>query len=146
MNTFTILVAMKPLRGTYAQNVLVYGTGALNIDGARVGSEERAKRIPMGKTGNIYGAGLEGGVPDGTTTQGRFPANIALQDSDKVKGQFPFTQSGKGNFNRDSGSDRHGNRSSAYGAESRPAGSEMVSYGDQGSASRFYRQFNGNPT
>ena len=32
-----ILLARKPLQGTIAQNVLAWGTGALNIDGCRVG-------------------------------------------------------------------------------------------------------------
>jgi hypothetical protein len=32
-----IIVARKPLVGTVAQNVAKYGTGALNIDAARIG-------------------------------------------------------------------------------------------------------------
>jgi DNA modification methylase len=47
-------------------------------------------------------------------------------------------QSGEGNVRQASGADRNGNTSAAYGAESRPAGSEMVSYGDRGGASRFF--------
>ena len=34
-----IVVARKPLIGTVASNVLEWGTGALNIDGSRVGTE-----------------------------------------------------------------------------------------------------------
>jgi hypothetical protein len=34
-----IVVARKPLTGTVAANVLAYGTGALNIDGSRIGTE-----------------------------------------------------------------------------------------------------------
>ena len=34
-----ITVARKPLVGTVAENVLAHGTGALNIDGCRVGAE-----------------------------------------------------------------------------------------------------------
>jgi hypothetical protein len=36
-----ITMARKPLAGTVAENVLVHGTGALNIDGCRVGDEVR---------------------------------------------------------------------------------------------------------
>ena len=32
-----IVMARKPLRGTVAANVLEYGTGAINIDGCRIG-------------------------------------------------------------------------------------------------------------
>ena len=35
--TAPIIVARKPLEGTVAANVLAHGTGALNIDGCRVG-------------------------------------------------------------------------------------------------------------
>jgi site-specific DNA-methyltransferase (adenine-specific) len=34
-----IIVARKPLVGTVAKNVLAHGTGALNIDGCRVGTD-----------------------------------------------------------------------------------------------------------
>ena len=34
-----VVVARKPLAGTVAGNVLVYGTGGLNIDGCRVGTD-----------------------------------------------------------------------------------------------------------
>ena len=35
-----IVLARKPLIGTVAQNVMAYGTGALNIDGTRIGGDE----------------------------------------------------------------------------------------------------------
>lgn len=38
-----IVVARKPLIGTVAANVLEHGTGALNIDGSRIGAEEGEK-------------------------------------------------------------------------------------------------------
>lgn len=47
-------------------------------------------------------------------------------------------KSGDGNVMRESGADRAGNRSAAYGAESRPAGTPMITYGDSGGASRFF--------
>jgi site-specific DNA-methyltransferase (adenine-specific) len=34
------IVARKPLDGTVAENVLAHGTGALNIDGCRIGNED----------------------------------------------------------------------------------------------------------
>ena len=36
-----IIVARKPLDGTVAHNVMTYGTGAINIDGCRVGDDQR---------------------------------------------------------------------------------------------------------
>lgn len=51
----------------------------------------------------------------------------------------PLT-SGAPAVRRESGADRSGNTGAAFGAESRPAGSQMVGYGDTGGASRFFYQ------
>jgi len=55
-----ITVARKPFPGTVAENVLQHGTGALNVDGCRVGDES-----------------------------GRFPANLIHDGSEEVVGLFP---------------------------------------------------------
>ncbi len=73
-----IIVARKPLDGTVANNVLKYGTGALNIDACRVEAGERPLREHTHRNGNIYGGGLEGSKAIGTTTAGRWPANLVL--------------------------------------------------------------------
>jgi len=57
-----VIVARKPLSGTVADNVLRYGTGALNIDGCRVGG-----------------------------TEGRWPANLLHDGSAEVVAGFPMT-------------------------------------------------------
>jgi len=41
-----ITVARKPLCGTVAETVLAHGTGALNIDGCRVGHDEDCRMMP----------------------------------------------------------------------------------------------------
>lgn len=103
-----IVMARKPFKGSLTANVAAHGTGGINADACR--------------------------LPD----SGRWPANFIHDGSEDVMPFFPHTRSGKGNFKKDTGADRAGNRGAAYGAESRPAGSEMVSYGDAGSAARFF--------
>lgn len=49
-------------------------------------------------------------------------------------------KSGSGTVKRSSSADRGGNQGPAYGAESRPDGSPQIWYGDEGGASRFFRQ------
>jgi len=75
-----IVVARKPLVGTVAANVLEHGTGALNIDGCRVGTSD-----PLPNAGGrqvndnqVYGKGL--GVSSGRSAElgGRWPANLVL--------------------------------------------------------------------
>lgn len=79
-----IVVARKPLIGTVAANVLTYGTGGLNIDGARVGNEviERG-REGRSKTGeDIYESGMAPIAIEPAT--GRWPANVIHDGSDEV--------------------------------------------------------------
>jgi site-specific DNA-methyltransferase (adenine-specific) len=64
-----ITVARKPLIGTVAQNVLEHGTGAINVDGCRVGADDQL---------------------------GRWPANLIHDGSDEVVELFPVTTSGGG--------------------------------------------------
>jgi site-specific DNA-methyltransferase (adenine-specific) len=64
-----VIVARKPLSGTVADNVLRYGTGALNIDGCRVGGNEGrwpANVLHDGSAEVVAGFPMTGGSGDGT--------------------------------------------------------------------------------
>lgn len=52
--------------------------------------------------------------------------------------QTGVLRSGDPAVRRRSGSDEDGNTGPAFGAESRPSGAQMVGYGDEGGASRFF--------
>jgi site-specific DNA-methyltransferase (adenine-specific) len=87
-----ITVARKPLAGTVAANVLAWGTGAINVDGGRVGTGEARPLLEhTGRDGKVFGAGLEGSRAIGTTNIGRFPANLIHDGSDEVVWLFPET-------------------------------------------------------
>jgi site-specific DNA-methyltransferase (adenine-specific) len=100
-----VIVARKPIEGTVANNVLKWGTGGLNIDGSRIGTDTIS-------THNAPKGTFAGGSPDrGSDTSsykehtGRWPANIILdpytaelvdeQSGDRPGGNFP-TQRGAG--------------------------------------------------
>ena len=89
-----ICVARKPLsEKSVAENVLRWGTGGINIDGCRVGTDDKLSR-PIFKSNdtNIYGGG--NGMPPVETLghdEGRFPANIIL---DEIAGELLDEQSG----------------------------------------------------
>ena len=74
-----IVVARKPLIGTVANNVLTYGTGALNIDGSRVGTSDTPRTgntETSEATQTAYGTGWQ---KSGTTPpEGRWPANVMI--------------------------------------------------------------------
>jgi DNA modification methylase len=93
-----ITVARKPLIGTVADNVMRYGTGALNVDGCRVGDEVRQAAFTslapchgnsLGKPGTAEARrGTQG---DPKTYNGRWPANLIHDGSDEVVSLFPVT-------------------------------------------------------
>lgn len=56
-----------------------------------------------------------------------------------LDGQSGILTSGSGAVKRASSAGRRGNTGATYGAESRPEGSAEISYGDRGSASRFFK-------
>jgi len=72
-----MVLARKPLEGTVANNVLTYGVGGLNIDGTRVGTDERVNER-AGSLGNNFtmSGGLAQTDKEPTTATGRFPANF----------------------------------------------------------------------
>lgn len=73
-----ICMARKPLHGTVAANVLRHGTGAVNVDGCRVGDEDTTR--PNGPIG--YHGGGTGGT--GGSASGRWPANFMHDGSDEA--------------------------------------------------------------
>jgi len=81
-----ICVARKPLTGTVASNVLEWGTGALNIDGSRVGTETVVTTNGKGFNGLFEGGTNNNG---GAEREGRWPANVIHDGSDEVLSGFP---------------------------------------------------------
>lgn len=135
------LLFRKPVEGTIAQNVLKHGVGGINIDGCRVEIDPAVDDPHLGGKGdwssdkmakNVYEGGYAG-ERVGSSTLGRFPANLILDDSEEVRALFPNTKSGKPGTMR-----KCVNESAAYGAESRLPGTPMTGFGDEGSAARFF--------
>ena len=132
-----IIVARKPLCGTVAENVLTHGTGGINVDGCRVGTD--GELIPAhhgtnGAAGKTMGIRREY-VPGtaGTVFQNarRWPANVIHDGSDEVVGLFPGNVKG-GTWNRTAGA-RHFNNDGEP-TEYQTSGSDAST----GSAARFF--------
>lgn len=95
-----IVLARKPLIGTVAENVARHGVGAVNIDRCRIDANEGGPlRVIDPKpeaNGVVYsgrqkpGAGFDGGsTAAGSTTLGRWPANVIHDGCDEVLAAFP---------------------------------------------------------
>jgi len=80
-----IVMARKPFNTSVAENVLTHGTGGINIDECRVGTEKRTNSF-SGKSDIVFaGKGLYSGKNKGETiVEGRFPANIIHDGSEEV--------------------------------------------------------------
>jgi site-specific DNA-methyltransferase (adenine-specific) len=97
-------MARKPLAGTVAANVLEHGTGALNVDGCRVGfaGEADEQESKMKNQHATFGSGpikrnvcSDHGAPRANySAAGRWPANLIHDGSDEVVGLFPETAAG----------------------------------------------------
>ena len=98
-----IVVARKPLIGTVANNVLTYGTGALNIDKSRVGTTVEtwpATRTYSSKEMSRPGSTLADDAETQSTGEapaGRWPANVIHDGSDEVLAGFPTAKGGTWN-------------------------------------------------
>ena len=91
-----IIVARKPFKGTVAQNFLEHGTGGLNIDACRIGTDDdlngaytpRRQGNAWEETGGMNSAGAKA---EGEYQQprGRWPANLVLGHLDCDDGCVP---------------------------------------------------------
>ena len=89
-----ICFARKPLsESTVAANVLRWRTGALNIDGCRVETDEDRRRNARGGENGLTGTGTfkirERRAEEQPQTAGRWPANVCHDGSDEVVAAFP---------------------------------------------------------
>lgn len=93
-----ICVARKPLSGTVAENVLTHSTGALNIDGCRVPTDEEIK----GGSGGLLSHQRDNiDYPQNDwqpSEQGRWPANFVHDGSECVREMFPDAKGQQGDL------------------------------------------------
>lgn len=133
-----ICIARKPLEKglSVAQNVLKWGTGAINIDACRIPvTDDDYKRNCSGDRGhsdNRTRASEFAMTAGSANTKGRWPANVIHDGSGEVLEHFPNTASG----DKESHHVRHYESTDhIYGKYSKDS---IVSYGDEGSAARFF--------
>jgi len=87
-----ICMARKPLaEKSVAENCLKWGTGGINIDESRVGTDGGTTKgtFPNEVSKGIYGNGLNGACEIKDIGMGRFPANLIHDGSDEVVSGFP---------------------------------------------------------
>ncbi|HUT60666.1 MAG TPA: site-specific DNA-methyltransferase [Phycisphaerae bacterium] len=136
-----IVLAMKPLAGTFAENALAHGVAGLNVDGCRIGMMTDAE---VSRSGMSTGTpGYAGGHKptswhDGRTPTGRWPANLVL-DEDAARLLDEQSPCGENRGTRDPGSAR--GSTNAYAQDSYTTQMVRTAWhgpADSGGASRFF--------
>jgi site-specific DNA-methyltransferase (adenine-specific) len=141
-----IVMARNPLRGNLKSNIAQHGTGALNIDGCRIETDEclngGAYTAEGGRTESpSLRAGSGMNVPGKTTGRefirpaGRWPANLIHDGSVEVVSMFP-TEAGAAAPVRRRNGDKFRNTYGAFSGDVDELGSTFQ--GDAGSAARFF--------
>lgn len=123
-----ICFGRKPIRGTVAANVLMHGTGAINIDGTRIGDEV----LPAVLAGQAQLGTFERDDMVTPERVGRYPANIIHDGSAEVVAGFPDQSSGGTPL------ERHSPKTSGVYGEFQGSTVENGIGGSAGSASRFF--------
>ncbi len=138
-----ICVARKPIsESTVADNVLKWGTGGINIDGCRIGTEGGGtrcnKRDGLGnclghpdRKGTAYGVTYHAKESEGV--EGRFPANVIL---DEEAGRLLDEQSGISKSKKSMRGVGYTD-SNIYGVGNKEFDTER-GFNDSGGASRFF--------
>ncbi len=131
-----IVMARRPLEKglTVAQNVLKWGTGAINIDKCRIETDDiltGSGTPPLSYCGANSRPFHENAVPLGMNQKdgGRFPANVIHDGSDEVLAGFPEAGGGFG---------VRGKGRTVFGSGLDNETGMIVGYGDEGSAARFF--------
>ena len=128
-----ILLCRKPLTGTVAANVQKHGTGGLNIDATRIGTDMVGARAS--NTDGITRRNLAFGMREfqGSPTSGRWPANLCL---DEEAAAMLDVQSGESASQRSVCTSKPG---IIYGmGAGLPSHTGEYGFDDRGGASRFF--------
>ena len=136
-----IVMARKPLEGTNKQNIEKYGTGGINIDGCRIqgddtGGERKITTRKSRDENNVWtdensGMKQEENHFADADPKGRYPSNVMHDGSDVVKDIFPNSKGFVSNGNAKVGE-------TSKGAIPPLRRGNATSYGDNGSASRYF--------
>jgi DNA modification methylase len=133
-----ICMARKPLaEKTVAENCLKWGTGGINIDESRVGTEERTYGGMSAKQPDVGTFRDDNWKPKDIeiTVSGRFPANLIHDDSEEVRECFPDSKGQSGDLKNHS-KDRQ-SPNGCYGKMA--AANDHIARNDSGKASRFFK-------
>lgn len=133
-----IIVAMKPIEGTYVNNAEKWGVAGFNIDGSRIryakGETPESVNKGSGISGGIFGSGKSSVVE----TKGRYPANILHDNSDEVNKEFDKAGNKPGPWGKGKSKSISVSSSSYVIGKEREIDNGLY-HGESGSVSRYFK-------
>jgi site-specific DNA-methyltransferase (adenine-specific) len=145
-----IVVAMKPIDGTFAANAEKWGVSGIWIDGGRVGTDtnddygrspNRADGTRSCSRGHSFGEGLKEDAGK-SHPKGRWPANVIWDGSEEVMAEFDKAGVRTSGARTPTGNPKYGGSSFNKSATLDASFCEA----SQGSAARFFAQCPPDPT
>ena len=138
-----IVVAMKPIEGTFAATAAKWGVAGLWIDGGRIEAKDGVPKFTKRSENNqnCYSPGLSGSNRTGEidVTTGRWPANVILDEESAamLDDQSGAKMHGAGHARpRTPGGKYDGSTGIGFGGIG--VGEKGYRFGDSGGASRFF--------
>ncbi len=130
-----IIIAMKPLDGTFGNNAEKWGVAGINIDKSRIETSERPLVNSDRHDGNnTYGKGLSGSFSNGNTSLGRWPSNLILspESAEQLDHMTGFLKGSSGR------KQIHTKVKSDIYQSGLKSNDKIVGYDETGGASRFF--------
>ncbi len=136
METFHIILAIKPFKGNFVSNVISELPSGINIGDIRIGTDKiMTQGYRNGNNGSWSKLGMFADEAKYTPTEheGRFPTNIILEENSDIQKVFPYTKTG------DTKAIPYTNTrgKNVYGKQ---VGIKKEIKGDKGSPSRYFKQ------
>ncbi|MHC4195969.1 MAG: DNA methyltransferase, partial [Planctomycetota bacterium] len=149
-----IVVAQKPLDGTYAENAEKWGVAGIWVDGARIETNNDLTRKGLNPLKSIHNSNYDQGYRPNNyyeddqeihtwgSTKGRWPANVIHDGSDEVEAEFAkagvSVSSGGGGPSRFPSQNRSNQNTVDY--------DEHIGFQDTGTPSRYFATCPPDPT
>ncbi len=133
-----VILARKPMPSSVSKCLVQHGTGALNVNGCAVGTEEMPTQSSSkvdSTSQSVALAGKRTRMTQTGTRVGRWPANLIHDGSDEVVHLFP-QEAGGGN-GKPMLTKGIGGAGKVMGGSER-SGAVVETYADSGSAARFF--------
>jgi len=138
-----VFLFRRPLDGTVANNTISHGCGGLNIDACRVPIDPKAdasqlRTMSRNRRESDDGWGMSsvtGDAPQVVHPEGRWPANLVIDGSEKV--ERTFSQAGIRTSGKP-GTRRKAHETHSMSGRLNVTGDVETGYGDGGSVGRFF--------